>query len=186
MNGISIIPTDTVYGIVGSARDPHIVERIYELRGRTRTKPCIVLIPDASGLGEFGIVPTQVEQKLIERYWPGPVTIAFSVADGTFTYLHRGTHSIAFRVPSRGDLRDLLRQRGPLIAPSANPEGREPAHTIEEARAYFGNAVTEYIDGGRLDGVPSTLVRVEHEKVHILRQGSTIIDESVLESKLRP
>lgn len=179
-NTPAVIPSDTLYGVMGSARNPEVVEKIYEIRGRDRSKPLIVLLPDASGLSEFGVAPTPMEKKIMAKYWPGPVTIVFSVPDPKFEYLHRGTHSIAFRVPNKRSLHELLEKSGPLVAPSANPEGKEPAHTIEEAKAYFGASVSEYIDGGRLEGLASTLLQVQDEKIRILRQGSTKIEENDL------
>ncbi len=178
--GVAVIPSDTLYGVMGSARNPETVEKIYKIRGRDRAKPFIVLIPDASALKEFGITPTSTEQKVMANYWPGKVTIVLSCLQGKYMYLHRSTGSIAFRVPDKPDLQELLKVVGPLVAPSANPEGKTPAYTIEEARTYFGDTVDFYQNVGRLEGEPSTLIKVEGDKIHILREGAVKIHEEII------
>lgn len=169
--GIVVIPTDTLYGIVCSARSREAVEKLYILRGRVPKKPCIILVSDASGLEEFGITLSSIDQEALENVWPGKVSVVFDCPEERFAYLHRETGTIAFRVPDDEDLRSLLRQTGPLLAPSANPEGQPPARTVVEARVYFGEQVG-YVDGGFLDGPYSTVARLVDGKWEILREGA--------------
>src|SRR3989338_4790487 len=139
--GVGILPTETLYGLVASAFDPDAVDRIYDLKQRHHNKPLIVLISDLAQLEQFGIVVSnQLEDKL-RTYWPGPYSIILLTIDEQFEYIHRGTNSIGFRMPDESNLLDLITQTGPLVAPSANPEGLPPARTISEARAYFGTDV---------------------------------------------
>lgn len=179
--GIGVLASDTIYGIMGSARNIETVERIYKVRGRDRAKPFIVLIPDIAGLTEFGIKPNEVEQRMMERYWPGKVTFVLNCLNGKYMHLHRGSGTIAFRVPADEKLRTLLKETGPLVAPSANPEGKPPAETIAEARAYFGDTADFYEDSGKLTGEPSTLIRIEGAIVKTLRQGAVEVTESTSE-----
>jgi L-threonylcarbamoyladenylate synthase len=74
-------------------------------------------------------------------------------------------------VPDEENLRNFLEISGPLVAPSANPQDKKPARNIDEARKYFGEGVDFYIDGGDLEGSPSTLVCFRGKKVELLRQG---------------
>jgi L-threonylcarbamoyladenylate synthase len=167
--GVGIIPTDTIYGLVGSALLPDTVDRIYQLKRRDKNKPLIVLISDIEQCEQFGI---ELSEKLIEQlgtYWPGPYSIILPTIDDQFEYLSRNTDAIAFRLPDNEELRDLIRETGPIVAPSANVEGSAPATTIEEARKYFGTDVDFYIDGGELAGKPSTLLEFDGEEVNILR-----------------
>lgn len=168
---ISVIPTDTLYGIVASALDVSAVQRLYAVRGRNPEKPCIILMAGADELSRFGITPNRRIKRFLDSVWPGPVSVILPVSGDEFAYLHRGTHSLAFRVPKNDYLQKLLRETGPLLAPSANPEGKPPAETITEARAYFGDAVDQYVDGGRLTGEPSTVIDLQTETPVILRQG---------------
>ena len=89
-----------------------------------------------------------------------------------FKHLHRGTGTLAFRVPKPAWLRKLLQETGPLIAPSANFEGEPPALTIRAAKKYFGENVDFYADAGRLASKPSTLIKVEKGNVIVLREGA--------------
>ena len=168
---IGVLPTDTVYGIVASARIPEAVERVYALRDRDTDKPCIVLLPDAGALEEYGIVPTVYESEFLDKRWPGPVSILFPCDGERFFFLHRGTKMLAFRVPDHAWLRDVLRETGPLIAPSANPQGKPVARILDEARSYFGFRADFYADGGKLAGESSTLVRFEGNQIQVLRAG---------------
>ena len=131
--GVAIIPTDTIYGIVGLAQNIVTVNRIYSLKKRNPEKPCIILIGDISELEKFNITLSEGQKDALQTYWPGPVSIIFECKDPSLSYIHRGTETLAFRLPSLGMLKNLLIETGPLIAPSANPEGLPPAKNIMEA-----------------------------------------------------
>ena len=169
--GIGIFPMDTIYGLVGSALNKESVERIYAVRERSPEKPCIILIADPDEVKKFSVRVTNADQKLLKKYWPGPFSLILDCNDTGLEYLHRGTQSLAFRVPDNAALRDFLRLTGPLVAPSANPEGREPATTIEMAKQYFGDAVDFYVDVGEKTGEPSTVIKIEDGHGTILRDG---------------
>lgn len=169
---IGIIPTDTIYGFVASALLPDAVDRLYASRGRTEKKPCIVLLADPGDIGRFGRTLSSEEKRFLDRVWPGKVSVILSGFSDQFSYLHRGTETLAFRVPDVSALRDVLRRSGPIIAPSANPEGMKPAETLEEAEVYFGGRANFLVDGGRLSGTPSTIVRLEAGHFTIVRSGA--------------
>lgn len=169
--GVAVIPTDTIYGIVGSALREEVVERIYETRERSKDKPFIVLLSQPSDLQLFGISPDATLQKFLSAYWPGAVSVILSGLDEKFAYLHRGKGTIAFRVPARRELQQLLAKTGPLVAPSANPEGFAPATNIEEAKEYFRDQVDLYVDAGKISSRPSTLVSYSNGRFEILREG---------------
>jgi L-threonylcarbamoyladenylate synthase len=167
--GVGIIPTDTIYGLVGSALLPDTIDRIYQLKRRDKNKPLIVLISDIEQMEQFGIELSERLTEQLESYWPGAYSIILPTIDDQFEYLSRNTDAIAFRLPDNEELRELIRETGPIVAPSANIEGSVPATTIEEARKYFGTDVDFYIDGGELTGKPSTLLEFDGEEVNILR-----------------
>lgn len=160
----AVIPTDTIYGIVGSALNKTVVEKLYEVRKRDSAKPFIVLIGDMEQLTLFAI-PLEKYTNTLNRYWPGPVSIILPCPDERFEYLHRGTGAIAFRLPAHEMLRELIRTTGPIVAPSANPEGAPPATAIEEAKEYFGNQVFCYVDGGTVTGAPSAIISIDETGV---------------------
>jgi L-threonylcarbamoyladenylate synthase len=165
---VGVLPTDTLYGIMGSARKPAVVERIFDLRRRERDKAVIVLLGDVSDLSLFKAKINDRAQELFNRVWPGPVSIVVPVPTPEWRHVHRGLDSIAFRVPSKPELRQLLREVGPVVAPSANRAGEAPAETVAEAFAYFGDEVF-YLDKGRLTGAASALVDARFDPPKVLR-----------------
>ena len=172
--GVGVIPTDTIYGLVGRAEMPSVVEKIYRIRKRNLHKPCIILISSYEDLKKFNIEISSKMRLFLEtrRLWPGKVSIVFPSTDPRFEYLTRGTNGLSFRMPDIPELRDLLAQTGPLVAPSANREGDPPATTAESARAYFKDSVDFYVDGEELHGLPSTLIQIVDDEVVVLREGA--------------
>lgn len=170
--GVAVIPTDTIYGIVGSALNLETVEKIYKLRKRVKDKPFIILISSIKDLEKFEIKLTDKQRKFLEKNWPNPLSVILPVHGEKFKYLHRGTNSLAFRMPNNEWLLGLLKQAGPLVAPSANFEGEKPAETIEEAKKYFADNVVFYVDGGKFESQPSTLIQLNEDgSWDVLRQG---------------
>jgi len=198
---IGVIPTDTIYGICASAFNKKSVEKVYKLRKRNPNKPCIILISSLEDLKKFNIRLTLWQKKILEKLWPGKISVVLSPrinADTTLInsdnknnksnryqrssvldqrssveYLHRGTNSLAFRLPKNKLVLNILKISGPLIAPSANWEGYEPAKNIKEAKKYFGNKVF-YLDRGDLISKPSSLIDLRTKNIQILREGEGI------------
>ena len=171
--GVSVIPTDTIYGIVGSAFSKKAVHRIYAARTRDPKKPMIVLIGSMDDVRKFGVRLEPRTVNILRRVWPGKVSVILPISHKSFVisqkYLHRGTKTLAFRLPAKRSLRKLLAKTGSLVAPSANPEGKPPAKTIREAKSYFGDAVDFYVDGGRRAGTPSKIIRIQNGRVSVVR-----------------
>ncbi|MFH1535461.1 MAG: L-threonylcarbamoyladenylate synthase [Patescibacteria group bacterium] len=170
---VGVMPTDTIYGIVGSALNPDTVENIYLLRKRTPDKPMIILISSLSDLKKFDIDLTKAQTEILQKIWPNPVSVVLPCPYEKFAYLHRGKKSLAFRMPKDERLLEILKNTGPLVAPSANLGNKKPAKTLEEAKKYFGDKVSFCIDGGKLQAKPSTIVRLYKDGSKIvLRKGS--------------
>lgn len=170
---IGVMPTDTIYGIVGSALNPDTVEEIYKLRKRNPDKPMIILISSLSDLKKFDINLTKAQTDFLEKIWPNPVSVVLPCPYEKFAYLHRGKRSLAFRMPKDEKLLNVLKKIDPLVAPSANIGSEKPAQTLDEARKYFGNKVSFYIDGGKLKAKPSTIVQLYKDgTIIVLRKGS--------------
>jgi len=186
-DGVVVLPTDTLYGLIGKADSKKAVERIYEIKGRNESKPFIVLINSYKQFKNFGIILNDKQEKFLKKVWPGQVSVILPCLFREFEYIHRGTHSIAFRMIGKRNrnLYKLINNVGPLVAPSVNPEGKEPAISIKQAKKYFGPArnsrdiasaggdnVDLYINAGMRMSEPSTLVKFESNSTwKILRQG---------------
>lgn len=152
---VGVIRTDTLYGLLARAADEAAVSKVYDLKSRTESKSPIVLIADISEL--FDSIDDSTRQ-LLESVWPGAVSVILPSSKAPL-WIRRGNDSVAYRMPANEPLRKLLRQTGPLIAPSANPEGQPPAMDINEAKEYFHETVDFYIDDGRvIDAAPSQLL----------------------------
>jgi L-threonylcarbamoyladenylate synthase len=171
--GVGVLPTDTVYGLVCSASNKDAVERLYRLKSREK-KPGVLIAANADQVSDFGFSLQAVKEA--RRFWPG-VSVILPLGEG-MSYLHQGVGAIAVRAVAHSDLCVFLQKNGLLLTSSANLPGQPPASTIEEAQAYFGDAVDFYVDGGDLSGrKSSTLIRVEQGRGKVLRQGSLQIQE---------
>jgi len=175
--GVGIFPTDTLYGLVGSALSEKAVERIYKLKNRSEAKPFIILISEIKHLKLFGVEVGKKEKSILKKYWPGQISIILDCPSLSkeMSYLRPFNNTLAFRCPSPKEIQSLLKQTGPLVAPSANPEDLPPAESIEQARAYFGEAVDFYVGDGQLSGEPSTIIKIGENGFEIIRQGATKI-----------
>jgi L-threonylcarbamoyladenylate synthase len=177
---VGVLPTDTIYGLVGSALLPEAVLRIYRLRKRDPEKPFVVIIASVFDLELFGVKLKAGDRKALDKVWPGKVSVVLPVGSQKFRYLHRGTKSVAFRLPAKISLRRFVKFSGPLVAPSANPEGEPPAANIKEAFWYFGRRADFYAGVGDLNSPPSTLVILKNGRIKILRAGAGLINKRLL------
>jgi L-threonylcarbamoyladenylate synthase len=159
--GIGVMPTDTIYGLVGSAFSKKAVERIYEVKKRSKKKPFIILISSLKDLKRFEVEFSKEISSLLKKLWPGKVSIIFPLKKKKFFYLHRGKNSLAFRIPKDSLLQKILKKTGPLVAPSANLENFPPATIIREAKKYFGEKVDFYFDKGKIKGKPSIILEIK-------------------------
>ncbi len=177
--GVIVAPTDTLYGILARAFDKKAVERIYDIKGRDENKPFIILVTSIKEMQLFGfsfdkssVLGVQINDVCIPK-----VSVIVPCVLKKYAYLHRGSNSLAFRIISKRNahLYNLIQKVGPLVAPSANPQGAVPAYTIPEAKKYFGINIDIYIAGGRKMSKPSTIVSVLKGKIEIIRQGAVKI-----------
>jgi protein-tyrosine phosphatase len=162
--GVVAIPTDTVYGLACRSGFPDSVKRIYELKGRPADKPLPWLVPDADAALSFVNEIPRRARRLMERFWPGPLTLVLGDEPRT----------VALRLPGHDALREILRRAGgPVVATSANLSGEEAAVLPAEVARTFDGRVDVMLDGGPAKlARESTIVRVRpDEGLAILRVG---------------
>lgn len=155
--GLVVLRTDTVYGILARAGNQAAVEKIYSIKGRQSHKPFLQLISDSSqAYDNHGLL-----HEIAQQYTDRPTSIIIESPSAPFYLLRNGT-SIGFRIEYGGELHDIIQQTGALVAPSANPEGLPTARTIEQAKAYFGDLIDLYVDGGEVPAStkPSRIIRI--------------------------
>jgi L-threonylcarbamoyladenylate synthase len=175
-DGIGILPTDTIYGIVGSAFSKKAVDRVFHIKKRDKNKSLIILISSISDLENFGVEMSNQAKIFIKKFWPGKVSVIFNFDNQNLSYLDRdNSGTLAFRLPDKKDLVELLQKTGPLVAPSANLQGMETVKNIIDAKKGFSDKVDFYIDGGELLSGPSTIVKIVGDKIKIIREGAVKI-----------
>ncbi|MHB1864821.1 MAG: L-threonylcarbamoyladenylate synthase [Candidatus Saccharimonadales bacterium] len=169
---IGILPTDTVYGLVARTNDRKAVSRLYALKDRD-SKPGTVIAASIEQLVDLGLKRRYL--MAVNDYWPGPISVIVPCGP-ELQYLHLGKFGLAVRIPGEKQLNELLVKVGPLLTSSANTSGNLPARNIKEAKAYFGNKVDFYIDGGDFSNrQPSTIVRIVDDVIEVIRQGAVKI-----------
>lgn len=176
-------PTDTVYGVLADALNKEAVEQVYEVKSRPADKPLIVLVADTKDITDyFHIKLTAVQTRFLAKLWPARASVLLP-AGTEFTYIHRGTENIAFRMPDHKELRRLLQTTGPLVAPSANISEQPPATDVLYATKEFGSEVSGYIDGGEATHKSSTVLKLNNGDIKILRPGP--VTRETLESYIK-
>lgn len=170
---VGVIPTDTLYGLVARAADQAAVARLYKLKEREH-KPGTIIAADIDQLVALGIKRRYLTA--VQQFWPGAVSVE---TPHQIAYLNQGTGRQALRIPANQELHDLLLKTGPLQTTSVNLPGEPPANSVAEARAYFGDSVDFYVDGGDLsDNKPSTIIRIIDDAIEVIREGAVKIDDA--------
>ena len=176
-----VLPTDTVYGIGADAFSPEAVQRLLDAKGRGRDMPPPVLIGEATLIRALAVDVPDEAKDLIERHWPGALTVICRIQPSLRMDLGDSEDTIALRVPDHELAREILRRTGPMAVSSANLSGRPAALTCDQAVDQLGDAVSVYLDGGELaasGGVASTIVDfTASEEGEILRVGALSVAE---------
>ena len=154
-----VLPTDTVYGIAADALQAEAVQALLDAKRRGRDMPPPVLISEPAMLRALvADVPPEVDT-LINRFWPGALTLIMKAQASLRMDLGRTEGTIAVRVPDHAGARAVLRRVGPLAVSSANTSGQPPATSVDEAITQLGASVSVYLDAGPTPGpVASTIV----------------------------
>lgn len=168
-----LFPTETVYGIGANALDEEAVKKIYIAKGRASDNPLIAHIANLEMLKKLVMEVGKVEEKLIEKFWPGPLTIVFKKKPVVPDVITGGLDTVAIRMPSDIIAHKLIEYSNcPIAAPSANISGKPSGTQVEDVIGELDGKVEYVIDGGKVDiGVESTVIRVIDGVVHILRPG---------------
>jgi L-threonylcarbamoyladenylate synthase len=170
---VIVFPTETLYGLGADALNDAAVEKVFQLKGRDPHNPIPVLVADLKMLHTLVAKVPTVAQKLMDRYWPGPLTLVLPGRKNIPKPLCNPTGGVGIRISSHSIATLLVNGLGrPLTATSANPSGKEPARTLQEAKNYFANRVDVFVDGGTLTSKSgSTVVEVMEDSIKIIREG---------------
>jgi L-threonylcarbamoyladenylate synthase len=170
---VIVFPTETLYGLGADALNVTAVERVFHLKGRPAANPISVLVADRAMLGGIVDELSPLAEKLITQFWPGPLTLVLPAKKGISKHLINTSGGVGVRISSEPIATHLVRELGkPITATSANPSGKNPARSIEEARRYFSGQIAVYIDGGELhSNVGSTVAEISGDRIKVIREG---------------
>ena len=170
--GAVVLPTDTVYGVATATAVRGSTAALFRLKQRPVDVALPVLCADEAQASSLaGVLPPGAD-RLMSACWPGPLTLVVPRREGLDLDLGGADdRTIGLRVPDAPLVRDIARRTGPLACTSANRHGEPPATTATEAVAALGPGVAAVLDGGRCDGLPSTVVGWEAGEHRVLRQG---------------
>jgi L-threonylcarbamoyladenylate synthase len=172
--GVIALPTETVYGLAADALNPTAVRRVFAIKGRPLDHPLIVHLADPAQLDRYAVDVPAGARTLVERFWPGPLTIVLRKSDLVPPEVTGGQPTVALRVADHPLTHAILhRFGGAVAAPSANRFGRVSPTTAEHVREDLGDEVDLIVDGGASRvGVESTIVDLTGDVPAILRAGA--------------
>lgn len=171
--GLVAFATETVYGLGAYALDERCVARIFEAKARPFFDPLIVHVADLEWLDRLTTCVSPTAMKLVESFWPGPLTLVLPKRDLVPDLVTSGMPTVAIRMPAHPQAQELLRLTDlPIAAPSANPFGQLSPTTAQHVLDGLGDRIDLILDGGPATiGVESTVVFVEDDRVSLLRHG---------------
>ena len=174
--GIAVFPTDTVYGIGCNPYNRDSVKKIYEIKSRDTSKPFPVLVYSKE-IAEKIAFFDEFTKKIVEKFWPGTLTIILKLTDENLKRSLNVTDKIAIRVPDHKCTLELLQKCNFLVGTSANISGHSSFTNPDEC---FNNIqkYDVFIDGGIITSkTESTIIEIENEEIKIIREGSLSYEE---------
>ncbi|CAE6769668.1 MAG: threonylcarbamoyl-AMP synthase [Nitrospira sp.] len=175
-HGVVALPTETYYGLAVRPTDEAALRRLVEVKGRPPDKPILVLIGAPEQLVPLVDAITPAASLLMERFWPGPLTIVFPAASGLSPLLTAGSGTIGVRWSPLPVLQRLLTHTGPLTGTSANRSSESPLADAGAVQKVLGSCIDLILDGGRAPGGSASTVVDACECPRLLRAGVIAAD----------
>lgn len=169
--GVIIFPTDTVYGIGCDPYNENAVKKIYEIKSRDKIKSLPVLAYSIDIVKQI-VMMDKLTEKIVEKYWPGPLTLILKLKDQKLKKSLNLEEKIAIRIPNSECTLKLLKKCNLLVGTSANVSGdssfTDPQKCIENLKNYDA-----FVDGGTITSKgESTIIEIENEKINVIREGA--------------
>lgn len=176
-----LFPTETVYGIGANALDAEAVKKIFIAKGRAQDNPLIVHVSSIEMVEKIVKEITPLEKKLMEKFWPGPLTIIFKRKSEKIipNVVTANLDTVGIRMPSNEIAKKLIQEAGvPIAAPSANISGKPSGTKVDDIIEELDGKVQYILDGGFTDiGLESTVIKIDNEVIDILRPGKITKEE---------
>ncbi|MEK6681345.1 MAG: L-threonylcarbamoyladenylate synthase [Nitrospirota bacterium] len=177
--GLIAFPTDTFYGLGVDATNSEAVGRVYAVKKRDYKKPILILIDDKNRISKYVKEIPDIAKKMMDRFWPGPLTLIFSASAKLPLALLGDTMKIGIRVPGNQITLLLLKIAGfPVTATSANLSGEPSPSDPKDVIANLGEKLELILDGGKTaGGKESTIIDVTEDPPRCIREGRVFIKE---------
>lgn len=184
--GLVAFPTETVYGLGADATNENAVRKIFDAKGRPSDNPCIVHVDSRDMLDRIAGGVTDKAERLIQKFWPGPLTLVLDRKPEVALSVSAGLSTVAARMPRNMIALELIcAARTPIAAPSANASGRPSPTTTAHVLEDLGGRIDLILDGGTTNiGIESTVLDVTTDPPIILRPGS--ITQEMLSEAIGP
>ena len=171
--GLLGIPTETVYGLGANGLDENAVLKIFEAKGRPQDNPLILHVSGPEQVEDFCHHIPEAATRLMDRFWPGPLTLVLPARDNVPRRTTAGLDTVAIRCPDNDLTRKIIRLAGvPIAAPSANISGKPSPTTAEHVLHDMDGKIQAIVDGGPCSvGVESTIVDLTGQTPRLLRPG---------------
>src|SRR5512139_1181881 len=182
--GVVGFPTETFYGLGADARNEAAIDKIFGIKGRDFRNPILVVIGDRVHLDAFAADVPEDARKLMDRFWPGPLTIVFRAATSVSPKLTAGSGKIGMRLTSHPIAVEISKRLGgPVTATSANLSGAPECSSTAEVLSQLEGRIGGLVDGGKTPGGKgSTIVDATVSPVKVLREG--VIDAALIQDTL--
>lgn len=179
---IVVFPTETVYGVGTNAYNENSCKMIYKIKNRDEAKPLIVLISNYEMLNDIVDEANELEKKIMENFWPGPLTIVLRKKKDSKipNIITAGKEYVGIRMTSGKVATELIEKSGvPIVAPSANLSGNPTGKKMKNIINELGDKVDYILDFGDIEeeGKESTVIKIEKNKIKILREGKILRKE---------
>ncbi len=165
-------PTETVFGLGVISNDKECFDKLVKVKNRRPDKPFTLMISSLKQVEDI-VEINKTAKKIIDKFLPGELTIILKSKDNINPYYSLNTGFIGIRMPKDDFILKLIdKVNVPLFVPSCNPSDLKPAINDKEAYDYFKNSIKAIIKGNSISNVPSTVIKVDNDKVSLLREGN--------------
>ena len=172
-SGLVISPTDTVYGIMGDALNKESIKKVYEVKHRDYSKPLILLMSSIDMIKEYTLDISEDEMNLMKKFYPGCMTLLLRRNSKIDDMICNNGEYVGVRIPDNKDLLSIIEKLGrPVFSTSCNISGNDVVRSVDEIDEEIISKVDYIYDGGYIDSVSSTVVRIDNGEVVILREGN--------------
>lgn len=175
--GTVIFPTETVYGLGARIDDPKAIEKIFAAKGRPQDNPLIVHIGSISQVDDLAFDIPEVARKLMQAFWPGPLTLGLKKTDFVSDQVSAGLATVGIRMPSHPVAREILRSGLFIAAPSANPSGSPSPTREDHVKEMIGKVDAIVLAGECSVGLESTFLDLTSDPPRILRPGAVSYED---------